>query len=153
MCSAHASFAMFLVAHDLSEASRRALAQARKLQLSLGAEVSVVHVLAPDLSDEGSVEKTAGSTGRTRYRSTVRRHLERSIHGVFGSEVKDVPQTITEGPAVEQILAAQRERDADLIVVGASRKVGVTRLLLGSVARGLLRASRVPVLSMPAQGE
>ena len=41
------------------------------------------------------------------------------------------------------------ENDVDLIVLSTHGRSGVRRLLLGSVAEGIIRHSKVPVLSIP----
>ena len=131
-----------LVAHDLSERSRDALVQAHGLQRSLGAAISLVHVLPPSLDSHGRPT-------RRDYREALQRELLRDVEEVFGRESPVVTIRMVEGPIVEQILATQRELGADLLVVGATGKGGVDRVLLGSVATGLVRASDVPVLTVP----
>jgi nucleotide-binding universal stress UspA family protein len=50
------------------------------------------------------------------------------------------------GVPVEALLAAAKDVGADLVVVGARGTGGITRLLLGSVAEGILKRSPVPTL-------
>ena len=44
-----------------------------------------------------------------------------------------------QGSPHEQITAAARERGADLLVMGATGRTGLVRVLLGSVTRRVLR--------------
>jgi nucleotide-binding universal stress UspA family protein len=50
------------------------------------------------------------------------------------------------GTPADEIVALAKELDADLIVVGTHGRRGVRRLLLGSVARAILRHAGCPVL-------
>jgi nucleotide-binding universal stress UspA family protein len=50
------------------------------------------------------------------------------------------------GDAAAEVIAAAAERGADLIVLGSRGRTGVTRLLLGSVARNVLSGSGASVL-------
>jgi nucleotide-binding universal stress UspA family protein len=51
-----------------------------------------------------------------------------------------------EGDAATEIIAAADTRDADLIVLGTHGQTGLTRLVLGSVARNVLHHSSASVL-------
>ena len=50
------------------------------------------------------------------------------------------------GDPATQIVALAAERDADLIVLGSRGRTGLTRLVLGSVARNVLAATKASVL-------
>ena len=54
-----------------------------------------------------------------------------------------------EGPAVDVLLAAAREKDAAAIVVGSHGQSVVTAAFLGSTALKLLHHSEIPVLVVP----
>ena len=51
-----------------------------------------------------------------------------------------------DGDAAGEIIAAAEQRGADLIVLGSRGRTGLTRLLLGSVARNVLSGSTASVL-------
>jgi nucleotide-binding universal stress UspA family protein len=56
------------------------------------------------------------------------------------------------GPAVESIVDAARCRAADLIVMSSHGRSGVSRLVMGSVAESVLRATTVPILLIRPHG-
>lgn len=56
------------------------------------------------------------------------------------------------GPPAEAIVEAARHRHADLIVMASHGRSGVARLVLGSVAESVLRATAVPILLIRADG-
>jgi nucleotide-binding universal stress UspA family protein len=53
---------------------------------------------------------------------------------------------VRSGVPIEGLLAAAKDAGADLVVVGARGTGGVARMLLGSVAEGILKRSGVPAL-------
>jgi nucleotide-binding universal stress UspA family protein len=53
---------------------------------------------------------------------------------------------LIDAPVVSGIAAYARSVGADMIVVGSHGRSGIPRLLLGSVAEGLMRHATVPVL-------
>ena len=57
------------------------------------------------------------------------------------------------GDAAGEIIAAAEERGADLIVLGSRGRTGITRLLLGSVARNVLSGSTGSVLIVRDEAE
>jgi nucleotide-binding universal stress UspA family protein len=56
------------------------------------------------------------------------------------------------GDAAAEIIAAAGEWKADLIVLGSRGRTGLTRLLLGSVARNVLHGSEASVLVVHEPG-
>jgi nucleotide-binding universal stress UspA family protein len=60
--------------------------------------------------------------------------------------VKEVETSVWYGAPVEGIADAARFRKADLIVMSTHGRSGLRRLVLGSVAEGVLRAVTTPVL-------
>jgi nucleotide-binding universal stress UspA family protein len=54
--------------------------------------------------------------------------------------------TMRTGGAAEEILDLAAQAGADLIVMGSQGRTGLTRMVLGSVARNVLHGSRVSVL-------
>ena len=71
---------------------------------------------------------------------------------VTAAGVRDVEISAWYGPAVEAIVEAARYRHADLIVMSSHGRSGVSRLVLGSVAESVLRATAVPILLIRPAG-
>jgi nucleotide-binding universal stress UspA family protein len=59
-----------------------------------------------------------------------------------------VETTVLEGSPSREIVRYAEEQDCDLIVMGTHGRGGIDRLLLGSVAERVVRASEVPVLTV-----
>jgi nucleotide-binding universal stress UspA family protein len=58
---------------------------------------------------------------------------------------------VIEGQPVEAIVARARQLRADLIVMGTHQRRGLSRLLMGSVAEGVVRRAPCPVILAPDQ--
>src|SRR5689334_21640025 len=117
-----------LVATDFSEGADAALAVAAHYARALGASVHVLHV--------------SGAAG-----SDVTRPLA-DIGAVVGEDVS-VTFAGRSGDPAEEIVLYAAAHSIDLIVVGTHGRTGVRRALLGSVAEGVIRGSRRPVLVVP----
>jgi nucleotide-binding universal stress UspA family protein len=62
----------------------------------------------------------------------------------------DAEGFVVEAPPVEAILHAAHEMNADLIVMATHGRSGFARVVLGSVAEGVMRAADVGVLIVPS---
>jgi len=71
-----------------------------------------------------------------------------SLQSRLGSMANGVPVSLVtlEGDVIDQIVNRARDGGCDLIVMTTHGRSGVSRLWLGSVADGVLRAATVPVL-------
>lgn len=61
-----------------------------------------------------------------------------------------VATLVRQGVAVSVILGAISDLGSDLVVLGTHGRTGLRRIVLGSVAEGVVRRSPVPVLVIPA---
>lgn len=59
-----------------------------------------------------------------------------------------VTTTVCQGEPVEQILAAARDAEADLIAMTTHGRSGLSRLLFGSIAAAVLARAEIPVFMM-----
>jgi nucleotide-binding universal stress UspA family protein len=73
------------------------------------------------------------------YLDAVKRRLETE-------GVRDVEMSVWYGPAASSIVEAAATRGVSLIVMSTHGRAGLGRLVLGSVAESVLRATRVPIL-------
>jgi len=60
----------------------------------------------------------------------------------------EVERVIVEGSPSRTIVEYARDDDCDLVVMGTHGRGGIDRLLLGSVAERVVRASHVPVMTV-----
>jgi nucleotide-binding universal stress UspA family protein len=144
---AAAAYARILAGVDGSEQGEHALRHAAGLAKALGAELRIVHVVdmgvlpaAPELAlDVERLQKARRAEGE---------RLLAAAQSQAGMPAQArLLETATPGQRVTTVLAEEAASwPADLIVLGARGRGGLERLLLGSVADGVARRSRVPVL-------
>lgn len=129
-----------LVATDGSDVAARATRQG----LAIAADVDArVHAL--------SVVDVREGPGLETVREQARDDCRRIVDAVADDEAaRDVPvvTTVRDGRPHHEILAYADEEDVDLLVVGTRGRTGVRRWLLGSVAIGVIRHARRPVLTV-----
>jgi nucleotide-binding universal stress UspA family protein len=141
-------FSRILVPTDFSEQSRHALGLAQRLARALGSELTLLHVLSEaTLYDEGFMS----SAGVQAVIASANEWAERKLAEwadatrAEGAPVKTAMRT---GPAHREIVAAAKEMNADLIVIGTHGRGGLDRMLLGSVAERVVRLAPCAVLSV-----
>jgi len=128
-----------LVAVGGSDQAEGAVAAARTLALEHGAAVLVVHALEPAFEGEDA--------WCTETESHAEALVPRAAQQLGEPGVTVETRVLPGGLSVAADLAAVAEEwDADLIVLGSRRPTDLGGLLLGSVAHGLVRRTRRPVL-------
>jgi nucleotide-binding universal stress UspA family protein len=111
-----------------------------------GAKVSVVSVDGLDVE--------MGSTmPRSEYAEMARTSAETLARAIREAGV-DTDVSVRPGKVVPGVLLFAEEHDADLILVGASKRGPVAKRLLGDVSLELVRRSRRPVMVItPPSGD
>ncbi len=143
-------FQNILVAIDSSDASHAALRHATDLAKCAAGRVIVMNVV--DLSKLLAVagyETPYPADAVEMLRDEGRTTLAEG-KALCASENVPVTTVVTEGDACEEILRVAQLQRADLIALGTHGRGGLPRLVLGSVAEGVLRRSKVPVLVVRA---
>lgn len=135
-----------LVPTDGSAASDDAIAHAFDLATVHDAEVHAVYVVDAASAAGISMEATWEGVSDMLYREggsaledVERRGEDRGIA---------VETAVVEGSPAQEIVRYAEREDCDVIVMGTHGRGGIDRLLLGSVAEKVVRASSVPVLTV-----
>lgn len=152
--AARREYRRVLVPVDLSEFSARAVEHAASL-LPKGGVLQLVHVVAPYMPpplDYGALvsvpppspEETARVDAEVRRKllalappDAAARHIETHV------------EVIRAFNPVEQICAASQRLDSDVICLSTHGRSGLSKLVLGSVAEGVIRHAHTPVLVLP----
>ena len=137
-----------LVPVDFNALATAALEHAAALALEAGATIIVTY------SDtfEPPVEFTAQQM--TDVAEAIRQSRRRTAEELERYAHEHVPETVAlqtevrEALPVEGILAAIEEHQPDLVVMGTHGRGRLTRLMFGSVAQAVLRATTVPVVTI-----
>jgi len=125
---------------DFSTASDAALSQAEAIAKQSGAELLIIHVEEPPLAYGGG-ELYYGLPEPTSDR------IQKMLADVRPKdpEVKFKHRLMMGDPAGEIVRVAGEEK-VDSIVLGTHGRTGLSRLLMGSVAEGVVRRAPCPVL-------
>jgi nucleotide-binding universal stress UspA family protein len=151
-----------LYSTDLSRNSNVAFGYAAYLAKLTGADIHILHVLER-LSEDAIFAIQVYVQDDAQRREMMGRRVERAEKLLeerqaafwsaqsqedrkIRSQIKSV--TVSEAFAAEEILKAARRHDCDLIVMGSHER-GLSHTFLGSVAKSVLRRSRVPTLIVP----
>jgi nucleotide-binding universal stress UspA family protein len=142
-----------LVAVDGSELSLQALDAAIELSKSVDASIEVLYVVdiaRAAMLTYGNPEYVTGCLGALHEEgeSALQAATQRAASVGATIDVK-----LLEGNPVEEILERASRSDVRWIVMGSHGRTGLSRILVGSVAEGVLRRSPVPVMIVPMQRE
>lgn len=138
--------ARILVAVDDSERGLAALRWGALLAKRFEAEQTAFHAFRPVyLGIARSVSGTQAAASLERQQlSQTERWLEQYVHDAkLGASVTT---SVERGDPASALVAFQRGGEYDLVVIGSRGAGGVGRMLLGSVASGVLRGASCPVL-------
>jgi len=138
-----------LVTTDFTEVSSTALEYAIDLMKRYGARLYIIHVIHDISKRVGGwyVPHTSMDEMRKDIEKAASKELER-----FGLEElrgrKDVERVVLKGTPHEAIIKFANDNKIDLIIIGATTKKGVGRLLFGSTATPVVRSAPCPVLTV-----
>lgn len=135
-----------LVPHDFSERSGTALDVARVWAEALQASVTLLHVVEPvvypefyavDVMPDEVLDRV-----ERRSRDVMAQAAAVQLDGV------DHTLEVVSGRAVDSIVDAADPSRHDLVIMGTRGLTGLEHVLLGSVAEGVVRRSRIPVMTV-----
>lgn len=138
------TFRRILVATDGGEAAGWATDVGSSMAAQLHAELAFVHVIPRSLAyptELGFVEVERIADLHERA-SHYLKHAQKRAGSVPSGII------LREGVAPAEIIAAGKDWNADLIIVGSHNRGGLSRLILGSTAEAVLRGATCPVLVM-----
>jgi nucleotide-binding universal stress UspA family protein len=145
-----------LVPTDLSERSLAGVGYALNLAKTLGAEVTVLHVLSYEdflRYGEKLCERIVNDpTFRTPdpYVKEYELALERFLDDHFADLIPSirVREQMEVGDLDEEIVSEANKQRTDLIVLSARKRTGIARLLKSNVTEKVTRKAPCPVLSI-----
>lgn len=141
-----------LVPIDFSEHSDRALAYAGALADRTGAELHALHVVTelaypdPYFAEAAQIRAMA----KAAYEE-VPEAMQRNLREVLGEDA-DVRTHLETGSPASTIVRVAEEEAVDQVVVSSHGRTGLERMLMGSVAEGVVRRAPCPVLTVKAFG-
>jgi nucleotide-binding universal stress UspA family protein len=147
-----------LVPLDGSETSALALPVAMELARPSGAALHLLRVVEPiAIAGTAGYPLDAGLMSSSAYADLIS-DLERDARDYLDAESRAhrregsvVSTRVVVGSAVDEILNCADEVGADAIVLASRGRGGIQRVVLGSVATGVLQRGRCPLIVVPAR--
>lgn len=143
-----------LAATDFSENGGRALRAAAAEARRTGDSLALIHCIDTYAERWEYLRSQLDEGFEEQLRHAALERLEEAFsEAVDRHEQPELSDRIVrKGNAAEMIVETASEGDYDLVVVGATGGGPVSRLFLGSTAEEVVRASRIPVLTVPDDG-
>lgn len=138
---------------DFSAPSYEALDNAAELAARFGAELLVVHVtqpIPPVVGVPPFPEYAAFDTAR--YEEIIRQNAEERLRKAMQRDTLrnvNARPVLRHGKPAEEIVAAARDENADLIIIATHGETGWRRFVFGSVTERVLHHAEIPVLVIP----
>ena len=149
----HVTVNKILVAIDKSGYKNKATAYAITLAKSLGADLTVIHVISK--SSFGATGDLLGyyRGGKLKaYQDAMRNEAEKLLKKAveFGEKegILMHSEVIMDSSAEKAIIDYAKKQKMDLIVVGTKGMTGIEKFLMGSVANHVITYAHCPVLAI-----
>src|SRR4030095_12752898 len=147
----HKPMKTILVPVDFSDVTKRVLDASTSMARALRAKLVLLHVSEPEPDFVGF------EPGPIAVRTNVARDFRKEHQKL--DELRAQPAETglevhafhIQGPIVDKVLDEAEKHGAELIVVGSHGHGALFEFLVGSVTSGILRASKCPVLVVPAR--
>lgn len=139
-----------LAAVDFSDVTKDVQHTLRRICAALPAKLWLVHVAPPDPDFVGygagphAVRSQVAAEHRERHQQLQKLADDLRADGI------DATALLVQGPTVETLMEEAVKLQSMLIVLGSHGHGAVYDLLVGSVAEGVVRRSKIPVLLVPA---
>ena len=134
---------------DFSEPSHKAVEYAKALREKFGAELLLLHVIEPFLTQSFiAFDPNLGTQVVEEVEEKARELLEN-----LRQASPDIQTMIRKGKPYEEIVEVAKTEKVDLIVMGTHGLKGISHFLIGSVAEKVVRHAPCPVLTVKPKEE
>jgi len=136
---------------DFSDLAEPVLEHAAELAKALDAQLHLVHIYAPEPDFVGYAEYAY--PGEDEREEELREEKKKIREWIDDLKKKglDVSGYMREGDTVHGLLEFAEKREANMVVIGTHGRGFVERMLLGSVAEGIIRHAKLPVVVVPSR--
>lgn len=142
-------YGKILVAVDGSDSSMHALQESIKLAFNEGSRITVVSV-SPRFEGDLSLVGVGNISAALKNPSEIALSKAKEMARSSGVSIRTVCE---EGEPYERIIGVAEAENCDLIVMGTKGVSGLERVLVGSVAAGVIGHSQRDVLVIPAKSQ
>jgi len=135
-----------IVPTDFTPASEKALAYGRALALEFASRVTVAHVI--DLSVAAPPDVAVVGLPLDKMRHASAENMERTLDDLGFEGVIAQGKTLEAHDPAKAIIELSNTMDADLLVVGAHSRHGLSKLIFGSCSEGIIHRAKCPVMAI-----
>ena len=138
-----------LVPTDFSEYSDKALRQALDIALQYKAKVFVLHVVHEQITQcvyDYCLSAAEVQRAEEQLMAAAKQNLEKQLAKVPAAKEVELTADVRKGIPSEEILKEEQEKGIDLIVIASLGQTGLSKYLIGSIARNVLKGAKCPVL-------
>jgi len=143
------AYGHILLTSDLSDEALRAFSPVADLARAFGSKITLLHVVQvmTETAQGGMLATPILPPDMNEAKRTAEAELEKQAAALEGVEVS---LEVSSGQNVSEVVTEfARDRGADLIALSTHGRSGFRRMVLGSVAEGVIRHATVPVLCFP----
>jgi nucleotide-binding universal stress UspA family protein len=144
-------FRHILAPTDFSEYSQKAVVSALELARTLGAKLTILHVVElPPYPAAGYVPPAVNATWPPFLDDLERQATQDLAQLVPEAESSDVEvvRLVAVGSPHRKIIDTAEAEQVDLIVMATAGRSGFSRLIMGSIAERVVRTATCPVLTI-----
>ena len=136
-----------LIAIDNDPAAEKIATHGFQLAVQLKAEIALLSVF------DSTFLETEGAVTPREFTEIIKNDYKKLQQMLTDTVFKnhEIWTFLEEGKPNEVILNVAEEWDADIIVVGTHGRIGVSHLIMGSVAEKVIRHSKKPVFIIPTR--
>jgi nucleotide-binding universal stress UspA family protein len=136
---------------DFSDATSAVIDAASQLAKGMGAKLHLVHIYAPEPAFVGyAAYSYPGPDVMEQELAEEKDKLRKMVDELEEKEI-DASAYMKEEETVKGLIEFAEHREADLLVMGTHGHNIVERIILGSVAEGVVRKTTIPVLVVPVR--
>lgn len=139
-------FKNILVPFDLSKSSKHAFKVALDIAKKYDSKITVLTAVEGDSWHHKYYDSRADNELITKQKKVASKFIEDLVESGQKSNVPIKSQIVKSTSTVQTIVNFAKSRKFDLIVLGSHGRTGLDKLILGSVANGVVQKSRCPVL-------
>ena len=139
-----------LAAVDFSPVTEQVLDALARIAATFPAEIKLVNVAPPDPDFVGYEAGPKAVRGQVAVEHHARHQQLQQLADRLRAKGVDTTALQLQGATVATLIAEAERLQAELIVLGSHGHGAVYNMLVGSVAEGIVRASTVPGLLVPA---
>lgn len=136
---------------DFSDLAEPVMDHATKLAKALHAHLHLVHIYAPEPDFVGYAEYAYPGVDEREEELREEKNKIREWIDKLKSKGVDASGYMREGDTVHGLLEFAEKREASMVVIGTHGRGFVERMLLGSVAEGVIRHATLPVVVVPSR--